>query len=236
VTKFHLNVLAANLENAKAVAEAGDGKVLVGVIVKDFPTVESAIEMVRAYQREGVKVSVGLGGGNADAWKMVHEVALGTNPAHVNQVFPASGYTMGGLHAKGYRETIVNALIRPTGIPGKVIICTGPKSERYAQAVSCDAAAAMLAEVGIPSVKFFPIEGDKRLDEVAEMVRAAVRHGVHVFEPTGGINLENFDRVVDVCVSNGAAHVIPHVYSSIIDKSTGLTRVDDVRKLVRRLG
>lgn len=236
MTRFHLNVLAANLDNARRIAEVSEGSVLVGVIVKDFPTTEEAIEAVRSYQAAGVKVSVGLGNGDARAWEKVYEVALATGPDHVNQVFPAAGYTLGGLRAKGFRDTIVNALVRPSGTPGQVIVFTGPKSEAYAETVSCDAAATLLADIGISSVKFFPIQGASRLDEIAEMVKACVRHGITTFEPTGGIDLDSFDKVVEVCVASGAEHVIPHVYSSIIDKATGNTRIEDVRELLRRLG
>jgi 2-dehydro-3-deoxy-phosphogluconate aldolase len=235
MTQFHLNVLASSLDNAKRIMEVSQGKVFVGVIVKDYPSVDIATETVWRYQREGVKVSIGLGSGDSTAWEKVFEVAVATGPAHVNQVFPATGYTLGGLRAKGYSDTIVNALIRPSGIPGKVILFTGPQSEYYSETVSCDAAAAFLADIGAPSVKFFPIEGASRLDEVAAMVKAAVHHGISTFEPTGGIDLSSFDAVVETCVANGVEHVIPHVYSSIIDRATGDTRIEDVTELVRRL-
>jgi len=236
MTQFHLNVLAANLENAREITEVSEGKAFVGLIVKNFATTEEAIEAVRFYRSAGVKISVGLGSGDGKAWEKVYEVAVATGPVHVNQVLPATGYTIGGLRAKGLRNTIVNALVRPGGTPGQVIVFTGPESEAYSETVSCDAAAALLADVGVPSVKFFSIHGASRLDEVAEMVKAAVRHGITTFEPTGGINLNNIDQVVDVCAVNGAEHVIPHVYSSIVDKTTGYTRIEDVRELLRRLG
>jgi 2-dehydro-3-deoxy-phosphogluconate aldolase len=46
-----------------------------------------------------------------------------------------------------------------------------------------------LSELNIPSVKFYPIGGDKHLGEVAAMVKAAVKAGITMFEPTGGIKV-----------------------------------------------
>ncbi|MDA2556074.1 KDGP aldolase, partial [Bacillus cereus] len=38
-----LNVLANNIENAKDIFEAAEGYVVVGVLSKDYPTVEEAV-------------------------------------------------------------------------------------------------------------------------------------------------------------------------------------------------
>ena len=50
-------------------------------------------------------------------------------------------------------------------------------------------------------------------------------------EPTGGIDLDNFKEILSIAVHAGVKKVIPHVYSSIIDKETGLTNVEDVKTL-----
>lgn len=101
----------------------------------------------------------------------------------------------------------------------------------YREPVSCDLAAAMLAEIGVESVKFYPIEEKKRLDEMAEMVKAAVRHQIRIFEPTGGIDLDSLPDLVKVCAQHGAERIIPHIYTSIVDRETGRTRVEDVKAL-----
>lgn len=230
-----LNVLAKDVDNAVQIAEAAQGNVMIGVMVKSFATVEAAVERVKALQAAGVTVSVGLGAGDPTQWEKVVGVAVRTKPPHVNQVFPAAGYTLGALKQAGSPDTLVNALIQPSGEPGKVIVTTGAASRGYAEALSCDAAAALLADVGVPSVKLFPIEGTKRLDEVAAMVKAAVARGITMFEPTGGIDAETVARVVEVCADYGAERIVPHVYTSIVDPATGLTRVDEVRRLLDRL-
>ncbi|MFD1425522.1 uncharacterized protein (TIGR03581 family) [Kroppenstedtia sanguinis] len=112
-----------------------------------------------------------------------------------------------------------------------MFICTGPVSQMYREPVSCDLAAAMLAEIGVESVKFYPIEEKKRLDEMAEMVKAAVRHQIRIFEPTGGIDLDSLPDLVEVCEQHGAERIIPHIYTSIVDRETGQTRVEDVKAL-----
>lgn len=228
-----LNVLAKTADNAKQIVDAAEGNVYVGLLVKNFPTVEAAVETVREFQQAGVPVSVGLGAGDPAMWKKVVDVSVQTKPAHVNQVFPASGYTLGALRQAGSEHSIVNALITPSGTPGQVIITTGPQSESLKETVSCDAAAAMLAEIGVHSVKFYPIGGTDHLDELAAMVKAAVKHQIKIFEPTGGIDIHTIGKVIEVCVENGADYIIPHIYTSIIDKATGLTRIEDVRELAR---
>ncbi|GAA3410142.1 KDGP aldolase [Paenibacillus hodogayensis] len=231
-----LNVLAKDVDNARTITDAAPGKVMIGVTVKPFATVEAAVEHIEALHAAGVQVSVGLGAGDPTQWDKVVQVAVRTKPVHVNQVFPAAGYTLGALKQAGASDTIVNALIQPAGEPGKVIVTTGPASRDYAGVLSCDAAAALLADIGVHSVKLFPIEGTKRLDEVAAMVKAAVARGITMFEPTGGIDTETIAPIVQVCADNGAERIVPHIYTSIVDPATGLTRLDDFRQLLDRLG
>lgn len=53
-----------------------------------------------------------------------------------------------------------------------------------------------------------------------------------VVEPTGGIDLENFREIMQIILDEGVEQVIPHVYSSIIDKESGDTRTGDVKKFL----
>ncbi|RFB28783.1 KDGP aldolase [Brevibacillus sp. VP] len=227
--KVRVNLLARDPENAKDIMEILNGQVLVGIMVKSFPSVELAVEKVEEYQRAGIPVSVGLGAADPTQWKKVADVAKLTIPPHVNQVFPAAGYTIGLLEGEGATNTVVNAVITPSGTIGKVYVTTGPESQKYEEAISCEAAAALIADMGIPSVKFYPL--NNRLDELAAMVKAAVEAGITIFEPTGGITVENMAETVRVCIANGAREVIPHIYTSIVDKATGLTKVEDVQAL-----
>ena len=56
-----------------------------------------------------------------------------------------------------------------------------------------------------------------------------------ILEPTGGITLENIDAILKICLDAGVPKVIPHVYSSIVDKVTGDTRTEDVRTLLAKV-
>ncbi|MFD7525578.1 KDGP aldolase [Paenibacillus chitinolyticus] len=231
-----LNVLAKTAENAKQIVEAAEGRVYVGLMVKNFPSVDEAVKTVEEFQAAGVPVSVGLGAGDPAMWSKVVDVSVRTKPAHVNQVFPAAGYTLGAMRAVGSEDTLVNALITPSGTAGQVRIATGPTSVSFENdTISCEAAAAMLAEIGVHSVKFYPIGGTKHLDELAAMVKASVAQGIKIFEPTGGIDIDTIGKVVEVCAENGAEIIIPHVYTSIIDSATGLTRIEDVKELMRAI-
>ncbi|MEG0260244.1 MAG: KDGP aldolase [Lysinibacillus sp.] len=211
------NVLAKDLNNAQELVEIAGNRVLVGVMVKDFPTEDAAISQINQFKENSIPVSVGLGAGDPAMWKKVATVSVETLPNHINQVFPASGYTLGKMEQSTDAVPVINALIEPTGIPGKVYIATGP---------------AMMAELGIPSVKFYPIEGDKRLEELAAMTKAASEAGIKIIEPTGGITLDNVHQVVQTCLENGAEFVIPHLYTSIIDRDTGKTKPSALKQLV----
>lgn len=229
-----LNLLAKDRQNALDIVEAAEGQVYIGMMVKNFNSNDEAIEKILEFQQANIPVSVGLGAGDPAQWSRVAEVAIKTKPVHVNQVFPAAGYTLAGLKGVGSDHTMVNALISPVSL-GKVSVCTGPQSQNFQDSISCDGAAAMLHEIGIHSVKFYPIEGQSRLDEVAEMVRAAVRQGIRIFEPTGGIDIHSVHKVVEVCAENGAEVIIPHIYTALVDKATGLTDPKKVAELLTSL-
>lgn len=226
------NVLAKDLKNAKELVQIAGDRVLVGVMVKNFPTEEAAIQLVKEFKGNNIPVSVGLGAGDPAMWKKVAEVSVATLPDHINQVFPASGYTLGRLEQTTENVPLINSMIEPTGTPGQVYISTGPLSSAHREKVTCELAATMIAEMGIPSIKFYPIEGVKYLDELAEMTQAASKVGIKIIEPTGGIDLSNVHEIVQICLENGAELVIPHLYSSLIDKESGETKSSAMKQLV----
>ncbi|KUO67525.1 MAG: 4-hydroxy-2-ketovalerate aldolase [Clostridia bacterium BRH_c25] len=219
-----VNLLAKNLENAKEVAKVLDNNVIIGILSKDFSTVEEGVAYVNTWKNDISAISIGLGDGDPNQWKMAAQIAAATDPGHVNQVFTSAGYTAGLLEGNNCTNTIVNALISPTGEVGKVKISTGPISSEGEEAIICvDTALKMLKDVGVSSIKFFHIKGNKHLDELAEVARACARVGVPIIEPTGGITVDNIFEIVKVCIDAGCEKIIPHVYSSAIDKKTGLT-------------
>jgi len=226
------NVLAKDLTNAKELVKIAGDRVLVGVMVKNFETEEAAIQLVKEFKENNIPVSVGLGAGDPMMWKKVVEVSVATLPEHINQVFPASGYTLGRLEQFTENVPLINSMIEPTGTPGQVYISTGPLSSSHREKVTCELAAAMIAEMGIPSIKFYPIEGEECLDELAEMTQAASKVGIKIIEPTGGIDLSNVHKIVQICLENGAELVIPHLYSSLIDKESGETKSSSMKQLV----
>ena len=131
----------------------------------------------------------------------------------------------------GQNDTVVNGLISPTGTVGMVKVSTGPLSSTGEDGiVPVDTAIMMLKDMGCSSVKFFPMKGLSTRDEFVEVCRACVRQDF-MLEPTGGIDLDNFEEICQIALDAGVKKVIPHVYSSIIDKETNQTRIEDVQKL-----
>ncbi|MGY3858284.1 2-dehydro-3-deoxy-phosphogluconate aldolase [Aeromonas intestinalis] len=224
-----LNVLAGSKQNAVDVYEAAEGHVLVGVLSKNYPDVPAAVADMKEYAALiDNALSIGLGAGDPRQSAMVAELAGLLQPQHVNQVFTGVGASRARLDQS---QSLVNGLVSPTGTPGMVKISTGPLSAGQADAiVPVDTAIAMLKDMGGSSVKFFPMGGLKSRDEYQAVAEACARHGFWL-EPTGGIDLDNFEEIVHIALTAGVDKVIPHVYSSIIDEA-GQTRPADVRTLL----
>lgn len=227
--KIVLNVLANSLENAKDIYEASEGHVLVGLLSKNYASVDQAVSDMKIYAKEvNNAISVGLGAGDPKQWKMVADISKEVQPQHVNQVFTGIGHTRALL---GQDETIVNGLISPSGKVGYVVVSTGPLSNQNEQAiVPVETAIAMLKDMGCSSVKYFPMKGLAKVEEYRKVCEACAKMDF-MLEPTGGIDLENFEEIVQIAFDAGVKRVIPHVYSSIIDKETGNTRIEDIKTL-----
>ncbi len=225
-----LNVLGGSLENAKDIYDAADKHVIVGVLSANYPDVKSAVEDMNQYMMilEG-NLSVGLGGGNPAQWKAVGDIAKDIKANHFNQVFSAVGYTRANVDNQ---EAHINALVSPSGTPGLVKISTGPLSKDCEAAVIPVATAiAMIKEMGGNSIKFFPMGGLKSKEELEAIAKACAENDF-ILEPTGGIDLDNFREILQIILDAGVKQVIPHVYSSIIEKETGNTRCEDIKILM----
>lgn len=224
-----LNVLANSVENAKACYEAAQGHVVLGVLSKNYATDEAAIEDMKRYiAATDNALSVGLGAGDPNQSAMVARLSKVLQPQHVNQVFTGVGASRALL---GQNDTIINGLVSPTGTVGMVNLATGPlSSQAPAGIVPIETAIALLKDMGGSSIKFFNMKGLTHLEEYKAVAKACAENGFYL-EPTGGIDLENFQEIVQIAVDAGVKKIIPHVYSSIIDKTTGDTNVEDVKTL-----
>lgn len=225
-----LNVLANSPENAKAVYDAGEGHVLVGVLSKDYDTVPAAIQAMQLYGEQiDDAVSIGLGGGDNRQAAVVAEIAKEYAGSHINQVFPAVAATRANLMKK---DSWINALVSPAGQVGYVNISTGPISSTSEKPaiVPVRTAIDLIKDMGGQAVKYFPMNGLSAKEEYKAVAEACADAGFGL-EPTGGIDLNNFAEILDIALAAGVPKVIPHVYSSIIDKETGETRVTDVDRL-----
>lgn len=225
-----LNVLANSVENAKECYEAAEGHVVLGVLSKNYATDEAAIEDMQRYQgATDNALSVGLGAGDPNQSQMVSRLSQVLQPQHVNQVFTGVGTARALL---GQTETVINGLVSPTGTPGLVNIATGPLSSQAAPGiVPIETAIALLKDMGGSSIKFFNMKGLTHLEEYRVVAKACAANDFYL-EPTGGIDLDNFAEILQIAVDAGVQKIIPHVYSSIIDKTTGDTKVADVKTLL----
>ncbi|WP_413530556.1 2-dehydro-3-deoxy-phosphogluconate aldolase [Rahnella inusitata] len=225
-----LNVLAGSKDNAREIYDAAEGHVLVGVLSKNYADVASAVADMKEYAAliENA-LSVGLGAGDPRQSLMVSQISAQVQPQHVNQVFTGVGTSRALL---GQSDSVVNGLISPTGKVGLVKINTGPLSSKASDAiVPVETAIALLRDMGGSSVKYFPMGGLKTREEFAAVARACAEQDFWL-EPTGGIDLENFEAIMEIALAAGVTKIIPHIYSSIIDSATGNTRPEDVKTLL----
>lgn len=228
--KVCINVLAGNLQNAKDIYDAANQCVVVGVLSANYPDVESAVEDMQKYMKvlEG-NLSVGLGGGNPAQWRAVAEIAKKVKANHFNQAFTAVGWTRANVENT---TSHINAMVAPSGKVGYVKISVGELSKEEEPAiVPVKTAIAMAKEMGGNSLKFFPMSGLKCKEELKAVAQACAETDF-ILEPTGGIDLENYEEILDIILSSGVKKTIPHIYSSIIDKESGCTKIDDVKKLM----
>lgn len=225
-----LNVLAGSVENAQEIYNVAEGHVVVGVLSKNYATDEVAIKDMKRYIAvTDNALSVGLGAGDPNQSQMVSRLSAVLQPQHVNQVFTGVATSRALL---GQDDTVVNGLISPTGKVGYVNIATGPLSSQAPEAVvPVETAIRLLQDMGGSSVKFFNMKGLEHIEEYKVVAAACAKYDFYL-EPTGGIDLENFEEIVQIAVDAGVKKIIPHVYSSIIDEETGNTRVEDVKVLL----
>ncbi|WP_413515400.1 2-dehydro-3-deoxy-phosphogluconate aldolase [Carnobacterium maltaromaticum] len=225
-----LNVLANSVQNAIDCYKAADKHVVLGVLSKNYQTDEEAIRDMELYQAATENaLSVGLGAGDPNQSQMVSRISAKLQPQHINQVFTGVGASRALV---GQDDTIVNGLVSPTGKVGLVNIATGPlSSQEPAGEVSIETAIALLKDMGGSSIKFFNMKGLAHIEEYKAVAKACAENDFYL-EPTGGIDLENFEEIVQIAVDAGVKKIIPHVYSSIIDPETGDTRPEDVKTLL----
>ncbi len=224
-----LNCLAADIENACEIYNVMDKNTLIGILSSNYSDIYSAVTDMEKYQAAlDNNISIALGGGNPAQGLMVAELAGALKPNHVNQVFPYVGITRGKVSDE---HVHINALVSPTGDPGLVKISTGPESSKLPEGnIPVETAIVLIKEMGGNSIKFFPMGGLNTRNEFAAVAKACGKANF-ILEPTGGIDLSNIEEIIDMAMGENVPKLILHVYSSIIDKGTGRTRISDVEKI-----
>lgn len=195
----------------------------------NYKSVDEAVYEMTKYKEElDGAISVGLGGGDPHQWKMVADICRALEVEHVNQFFPAIGYTRAYLNND---TTFVNSLVNPAEKLEYVNIATGPlSSEKSPAEVHLSTAISLIKEMGGNSIKLFPLNGLQTREKYKQIAHICAIENFPL-EPTGGIDLQNFEEIVMIALEAGVEKIIPHVYSSIIDKDTGRTRIEDVKKI-----
>ncbi|MFV0247109.1 MAG: 2-dehydro-3-deoxy-phosphogluconate aldolase [Mycoplasmatales bacterium] len=226
---FSLNCLAKDENNARDIFDICDGNVLIGVLSKNYDSVKEAVEAMKSYSNKIENaVSVGLGAGDPNQCYMVNEILRDFKPQHVNQVFSAVNGARSNVQNN---DTFINSLVSPSGKVGFVKISTGPLTSKAPEEtiVDINTAISFIKEMGGSSIKFFPMKGLETVEEYKSVCKACAENDLSI-EPTGGITKDNFEEICQIAFDAGVKHIIPHVYSSIIDED-GNTNLEDVKEL-----
>ncbi len=228
-----LNVLAKDINNAKDIIDATEGNVIVGILSKNFNDEETAYnEMIKWKKEINNKISIGLGSGDPKQSYMVARLTKKINPAHANQVFTGVGLSVDNFESN---NTFINCLVSPTGKPGYVKINTGPLSSlahNEDAIVEINTVIQIIKDMGGDSIKFFPMNGLSTIQEYKIVAEACAKNNFSL-EPTGGIDLDNFEEILKITINAGVKLIIPHVYNSIIDKNSGETSIKKVKELYK---
>ena len=102
-----LNVLAGSKANAQDIYAAAEGHVLVGVLSKNYPDVDSAVTDMLRYARL-IENALSVGPGDPKQSAMVSLIAQQVQPQHVNRCLPASAPAA----LLGQNDSVVNGRYR----------------------------------------------------------------------------------------------------------------------------
>jgi 2-dehydro-3-deoxy-phosphogluconate aldolase len=219
-----LNFLAKDRENAAEIMEAGDGYIVPGIVSSDFHSIEEGIEKVKELKEISPVVSIGLGeGGNPENWEKVLKIAAGSNSGHINQPFEKSSFSRGYLQGMGLNQ-VVNGLVSPSGKVGFVSL--------GGLVIKVEDLVELAVSMGIESIKFMPLKGTVHLEELVYLCKVAADKGILSVEPAGGISADNIIEIVQAVRGTGISFFMPHIFGSTIDKQTGRTLPEEVRKIV----
>ena len=225
--KFLFNFLAFDAENAATIMEAGSGYVVPGIVSDQYETVELASEKVKALQTVTDMVSVGLGGGgNTANWKKVLDIALVSQPGHINQPFETAVYAKGYLEGAHIKDQIVNALVKPTGHVGTIQLAQTGKVLEVEMFVD------IAVSLGIDSIKMMPVKGTQHIEELIYLTKVAADKGIRGVEPAGGIDSSNIKDITLGVKDIDIDYFMPHIFGSSVDKETGKTIPEIVREIV----
>ncbi|WP_017437635.1 KDGP aldolase [Saccharococcus caldoxylosilyticus] len=204
-----LNVLAKDGKNAADLLEASDGFCVPGIAAADFATIEEAVETVKSIKQSSPVVSIGLGGGGKfDEWKRVVDIAVRSNPEHINQPLERALFAKGFLAAKQCFP-IITALISPSGEVGFVKIPTGKK-------IKVEPLLELAAACGVESIKVMPMKGLDHLEELLFIAKEAAKRGIRAIEPAGGIKVHHLPVLYKEIRKTNIELFMPHVFRDVL--------------------
>ena len=233
---IHNNILflvpALNIENAIEVNHALNGAGFLAVSAKNYSNAESLAQEAKQIQNKLGVVSIALGTVDFSQAEKVIKAALISKPDHINLPFESASYAQGRLHQAGDKDVVINALVYETDQTDQVIIKVDKKYSEGIITLNIRNAMELISGWGIKSVKtFFSKKGD-HLSWLAKISRAAKEAGLELVEPTSGISEENINEIINTCLEYGSDYILLHVFSSVIDKNTRLTKPEAVTHMV----
>ncbi|MBB3908775.1 KDGP aldolase [Anoxybacteroides rupiense] len=223
-----INVLASGEENAKAIYDAGEGYIVPGIAAADYSTIDEGVAKLRELKKAVPVVSIGLGGGgNFREWKRVVQMAVEAKSEHINQPYETASYAKGYLEANNVKP-MINALVVPTGIIGKVRLSTGAT-------VDVESCLDLAAALNIDSIKVMPVKGLTHLEELVFIAKEAVKRGIRGIEPAGGIKIEHVPIMFKAIQQTHIELFMPHIFGDLLvePSKTNHEKVRDLLTLLK---
>ena len=132
----------------------------------------------------------------------------------------------------GLRKTVVNALVIGQQDEDWVAIQTGSASSDEEPHIHTRDVVNILKGIGIHSLKVDFNKHPPNQEWLNRLAREVSVAGIRMIELSSGISQDNVLPLIDLCLNAGIPYIMPHVFSDLLDDSTGKTRPDAVRQLI----
>lgn len=225
--RIAVSVPSRDADEALGIWEAGEGTAVPSLSAASFSSVQALQDETARCLLSVPVLSVALGGG-ADVWQWIKVLAAGEAGApHLNQPFTTAPFAKGRFPGMW-----VNGVVEPTEAIGRVHL-TGVRGPL--PVIDVQEAAKMLLDGQVDALKLHPTDPADDFRATMAIATGAAEAGVAAFEPAGNLDLTSTPQLVERLMAVPDLRVLPHVFSALLDRTTGRVDLGRVRALIADL-